>query len=321
MDFHRFTFTHHATQDHSFYVHAIEDMDGGQPEQISAAFKRLDSEAVEKYNKSPQKGKKPRLPGVADQDVDDELKLGDVPPEDRSRRIWAVLRNVEGAGGGISELAIADLPAAERIMDVIRSKKIENYTYLVSKRLIRGSRPSPQKLADLFHHNGVKSTINLCREMHHGDDEIVDQAGLTGRVRTLHIPLVDNGVPSPTQILQFFNYLSDPDNIPAYVHCEQGIGRTGVMVGCYRMAFNGWTAAVAESEAKRFDNGMPMQLTFIVNFPSVLEGNDVNRWTPFAEMTFPLEQADSPTSPPDPEIIRAMCLDPRMPKPKPAMGG
>jgi hypothetical protein len=280
-------FPHHAILEHDSFVHAVEDMDDDQRQQLEAKFAELDRRARENDENRP---------GVIDQDLDDELKLGDVPQEDRSRRIWAILRNVEGAGGGLSELAIADLKPAEDLMDIIRSKRIVNYTYAAAPRLVRGSRPSPNKLSDLYHHNGIKSTINLCREMHHGDDPIINAAGLTGKIRTLHIPVVDNGVPSMAQVVEFLEYLKHPDNFPVYVHCEQGVGRTGAMVACFRMAFNGWTSGDAKSEAERFKNGMPMQLVFIEReFPSVLHGDGTNPWTAaLADLGYPRNETPTP---------------------------
>ena len=295
-----FLFLHHRDFEHDSYVHAIEDMGPIQANQLQATFTELDKEAEDKKQKRP---------GIIEQDLDKELEVGDVPSEDRSRRVWAVLRNVEGTAGGLSELAIADVSAAERVMDIIRSRRIENYTYVVSARLLRGSRPSPEKLSDLYHHNGIRSTVNLCREMHQGDDSIIHAAGLSGKIRTFHIPIVDNGDPTMPQLIQFLEYLKDPDNVPVYVHCEQGVGRTGVMVACARMAFNGWNSDDAASEAKRFADGMPMQLGFIEKrFPSVLWGVGSEPWTSaLVELGYPYHE--TPYTPPVPPKGRSDCWD------------
>ncbi len=295
------SFTHHATHDHAPLVHAVEDMSPDQVDDLTKVFANLDAQPRDADENAP---------GVIDTEIDEQLKIGDIPTEDRSRRVWAILRNVEGAGGGIAELAIADLGPAEQIMDILRRKTVTNYTYAASPRLVRGSRPSPQKLSDLFHHNRVKSTVNLCREMHHGDDEVVAAAGLTGRIRTLHIPIVDNGVPTPAQVVQFFEYLKDPDNLPAYVHCEQGVGRTGVMVACFRVGFNRWSPQDAKGEAQRFSNSMDMQLAFIEKFGGILSGEPQSQWTgAFNAAGFPNKNMETPISPPEPQVGREDCLD------------
>ena len=98
---------------------------GVEQDEISELFKELDNNA---RLEAKETGKDVRLPGITNRDLDDELKVGDVPTDDRSRRIWAVLKNVEGAGGGVAELAIADVPAAEAIWLKIQTKKLMDDT-------------------------------------------------------------------------------------------------------------------------------------------------------------------------------------------------
>jgi len=37
-----------------------------------------------------------------------------------------------------------------------------------------------------------------------------------------------------------------------FVHCKRGADRTGTIIGCYRIAHEGWTADRALSEAKQY---------------------------------------------------------------------
>jgi hypothetical protein len=279
---------HHVARRHQALLHALEDLDAATRERVVAYLDRLGPE----------------------QAVTAEMRaLLAVPPGDRgySKRIWDILDNIAGAVAGGSELAVADLPIAEGLLDRLRAALIRSYTYVVSPILIRGSRPSPEKLRDLYLHNGVRSTVNLCREMHRGDAWLVRQAGLAGRLRAVWIPITDNDQPDLAQVFDFLRFLLGPHDVPAYVHCEQGVGRTGVMVGCYRQAAEGWAAAQAIDEARRFGNSMPTQLAFLAQFGEVLSGGDPV-WSPrFRRLQFPRPG----TAPPPPVgVTLSDCLDP-----------
>jgi Tyrosine phosphatase family len=277
MSLERFRFPHHTAKDHADFVHATEDL----PAQAAAALHRL-------FRTEPA--------GVTFEGQV-EAVLDTPPPPGTARKIWDVLENVAGAGAGIGENLAADLGPVERVLDVIRAHRIEAYTYRVSNRVIRGSRPTPEKVRDLFRHNGVRSTVNLCSEMHHGDTSIIAAAGLTGVMKTEHIPITDNGRPSYPQVLHFFEFLDNPDNTPAYVHCEQGVGRTGVMVACYRLAVNAWRVDTAINEAERFADKMPEQLAFIEEFARALVDPSAGWGAVLAELRYP--RSEPPTAPPD----------------------
>lgn len=52
---------------------------------------------------------------------------------------------------------------------------------------------------------------------------------------TKHIPIIDNAPPTADDMNELIAYLESAEGT-AYVHCEAGVGRTGVMVACCRMA-------------------------------------------------------------------------------------
>jgi protein tyrosine/serine phosphatase len=58
-----------------------------------------------------------------------------------------------------------------------------------------------------------------------------------------------------------------------FVHCERGSERTGVMIACYRMSTDGWTAeqALTEMEAFGFRRfGFGHLKRFVREFPSLM---------------------------------------------------
>ncbi len=149
-----------------------------------------------------------------------------------------------------------------------------SYVYEMSSSLSRGSRPSAARLAALAR-DGYGATINLCAEMADGDAPGIRSAGLSGSLRTLHIPITDGTPPELNQVTEMLRWLADPKTGRAYLHCEAGKSRTGVMAACCRMALMGWSLDDALLEAKNFGCSIPMQLDFIGDFGQQLARGDL----------------------------------------------
>jgi len=107
------------------------------------------------------------------------------------------------------------------------------YTYRVDSKAICGSHLKPDKLCRVC--SGGQTTINICREISSGDDDLIRSADLTGKVTIKHIPIIGNAPPTADDVNELIAYLESAEGT-AYVHCEAGLGRTGVMVACCRMA-------------------------------------------------------------------------------------
>jgi protein-tyrosine phosphatase len=181
------------------------------------------------------------------------------PADDTSLRARVVDVAANVAGGGWGD--IEEVTGRLAYLHMLSTLSIHSpYTYRVDDKTIRGSRPTPDKLRRLYA-GGCRATVNLCREMPQGDHDLIRDAGLAGQMATTHIQITDNTPPTPADVDKLIACLKNSDGT-VYVHCEAGVGRTGVMVACYRMA-QGWTLANALLEAKQFGCAMPDQLAFI----------------------------------------------------------
>jgi DSP-PTPase phosphatase fused to NAD+ Kinase len=175
------------------------------------------------------------------------------------QRAFDVLENAVAALYGHAECA--------DLLKFMSQYPVTAYTYKISDRIYRGERPDGGKITRLYN-SGIRATINLCAETPDGDTPYVTQAGLTGKMETYHVPVVDATTPTPEQVVQLLAILEDCSarGVSAYIHCEAGKGRTGVMVACVRMATMGWSVKDAVQEATNFGMWTPDQQAFIEDF-------------------------------------------------------
>jgi protein tyrosine/serine phosphatase len=118
-----------------------------------------------------------------------------------------------------------------------------SYAAEVEPGLLRGSRPSAAGVAWLKR-QGIKTVINLRRFHYETERAQVEAAGM----RFEHIPLEASDPPSEAQINRFMALATDEAIRPIYVHCAQGVDRTGTMVAVYRMERQGLSNGDALAE-------------------------------------------------------------------------
>ena len=142
---------------------------------------------------------------------------------------------------------------------------VKRYEAQVAPGLWRGSRLESAHDYAALRDRGFRAVVDLTLEGTK-DAALAPAAGL----RTLNVPILDNDHPTLGQMKTFLDFVTAPENQPAYVHCEAGKGRTGVAVACYRMAVQGWTLAQALREAKQFGMAAPNQEKFLATFDAAL---------------------------------------------------
>ena len=68
--------------------------------------------------------------------------------------------------------------------------------------------------------------------------------------RVIHISF-KHAHPETEDVVEFLSIVTDPANQPVFVHCREGVDRTGMMVAIYRMVVQGWSKDQAIDEMKR----------------------------------------------------------------------
>jgi protein tyrosine phosphatase (PTP) superfamily phosphohydrolase (DUF442 family) len=135
------------------------------------------------------------------------------------------------------------------------------YTAWVDRgQLMRGSQLTNEGLVNL-RDQGVKTVINLRRESN-SEKAMVEKLGM----HSIQIPVFDQGIPTHTEVAAFLRVAMDPKNQPVYVHCEAGVGRTGVFSAVYRIAHDGYSADQAVDEARQMHMSSDDQEQFIRTF-------------------------------------------------------
>jgi protein tyrosine phosphatase (PTP) superfamily phosphohydrolase (DUF442 family) len=118
----------------------------------------------------------------------------------------------------------------------------------VSERLFRGGQPRAggfQQLVDL----GIKTIINL-RGTNKGTRQSEENAAALG-LRYFNIPMPVWGRPEDTHVLRILEIINDPDSGPTFIHCRDGVDRTGTITALYRITYDGWSAEAALAEARK----------------------------------------------------------------------
>jgi len=119
----------------------------------------------------------------------------------------------------------------------------------VNSQLYRGAQPGSggvKRLAQM----GIKTIVNL-----RGADELTRaeeaQAGAVG-LRYFNVPFQRTGRPTDQQVERVLAILNGAENQPAFVHCQLGADRTGLVIAVYRITHDGWTSEQAQAEAKKY---------------------------------------------------------------------
>jgi protein tyrosine phosphatase (PTP) superfamily phosphohydrolase (DUF442 family) len=112
----------------------------------------------------------------------------------------------------------------------------------VTTNLYRGAQPTAEGMVHLKA-MGIKTVVNL--RAWHSDKDKVAGTGLKSvwfETEPWHGDEED--------VVRFLKAVTDTNNLPAFVHCERGADRTGVMCAMYRVVVCGWTKpeAIAEME-------------------------------------------------------------------------
>lgn len=115
----------------------------------------------------------------------------------------------------------------------------------VAPGILRGAQPRPEGYETL-RKMGIRTVVNL--RFRHGERRAVEAAGM----RSVEIPMDTLSNVDPAKVRKVLAVMTDPENLPLFVHCAHGKDRTGLVVAVYRMEVDGWSEEEAEAEMEAF---------------------------------------------------------------------
>ena len=116
----------------------------------------------------------------------------------------------------------------------------------ISERLYRGAQPRPggiHRLAEL----GINTLINLRGSNAETRAEEAEAKSLG--LNYFNIPLPIWGRPNDVDIQHVLKIIAAPESGHVFVHCRDGVDRTGMIVALYRINWEGWSTEMATAEA------------------------------------------------------------------------
>jgi len=152
------------------------------------------------------------------------------------RPVWAVLAldSIRARPPGGYHFARAD-----------PSMPIQRFAWIDST-FARGGRPGPEGIRALAE-RGFRTVIDFT-----GNADEKKEATAAG-LDYFALPLTAHlwsSPPQEEQVRQFFRIALDPARRPLFIHCAQGVDRTGMMAGLYRIEAQGWQPAAAMEEMR-----------------------------------------------------------------------
>ena len=173
---------------------------------------------------------------------------------------------------------------------------VKNVHTVTAGELIRGGQPDEAGLIALQRTFGVQSVVNL-------NDRTADsERGIAQRLGLHYVAIPSNPFsPEADKIRAFLRVLHDPATPgPVYVHCKDGMDRTGVAVAVYRMVEQDWSLDSAQHELWRYQDWT--HTVVFLAIPGFLRDVDTRRAdfapTPPASPVPPAPPASVPSPPP-----------------------
>lgn len=139
----------------------------------------------------------------------------------------------------------AAIASNDQALAATPQQRFQQHLQLVEGHVFRGRTLDETSLTDLKS-RGIKTVINLRSSARKANLEM-DIARRVG-INEIWIPISGATGPRNEDLKRFFDVIQDSSLAPIYLHCEDGVDRTGMMVALYREKFDRWSADQAYRE-------------------------------------------------------------------------
>ncbi len=175
------------------------------------------------------------------------------PAESRPARRRTALRAMACIGALVLAMAVS-------VAGYLHYRMNYCITTVVPGRLYRSSKMTPERLAGKAAELGIRTVIDLRNPAHHRRPEdrteaenkvTQEEAALkAGGIR--HIELRSRQIPLPRTVDKFIEAVDSAGASPVLIHCDHGIGRTGLFVALYLMEYAGYSNEDARHCVSRY---------------------------------------------------------------------
>jgi tyrosine-protein phosphatase SIW14 len=167
-------------------------------------------------------------------------------PSTRDEPFRGPLRPISISMGSIKRLLTNLLVLSVPVLAASSVPGIDNFSK-VDDHVYRGAQPDTEGfeyLAKL----GVKVVLDL-RE--HDSRSAAEERSVTAAgMKYVNVPMTGHTPPTAAETDTILSLLENPDAGPVFVHCRQGMDRTGAVVAAYRIDHDNWDNARALKDAK-----------------------------------------------------------------------
>ncbi len=136
------------------------------------------------------------------------------------------------------------LPAALMIYLVVWASTTR-FIVVREGHLYRSAELAPEKLVEYCRRHGIRTVVDF-RET---GPKTEAQAGALREAAIRYVHLPTEQLPGPGILEGFLAVMADEENLPVLIHCQHGVGRTGLHAAIYRIEFEGWSHEKARWEA------------------------------------------------------------------------
>jgi len=120
----------------------------------------------------------------------------------------------------------------------------DRFTTVTKHQLYQSGRMEPDELFKVAEDHGIRSVIDLRTFEDDAPGIEAERLALEGSdINFLHLPTGHE--PDEETVLKFLNFVGDPANRPALVHCYHGTGRSVLFGALYRIEFENWDSEKA----------------------------------------------------------------------------
>ena len=127
------------------------------------------------------------------------------------------------------------------------------FTVVSPGRVYTSAAMQPERLRKVVRRQGIRTVVDLRAETERcGPEGLKAEAKVLSEEGVHHVNLASPQVPTPEILDRYLTWMSDPEHLPALIHCNHGEGRAVLYGALWRIEFEGVEPEDARRGCRRF---------------------------------------------------------------------